>query len=89
MFLTPRPARPAVEALTSKFEVSMHSISQYQTSKAVDMTVNMSLGAFVALPATGHLLIHGLPAVPLVALLAPLLLAANRSYLRYRLVRFL
>ncbi|MFC5253629.1 MULTISPECIES: hypothetical protein [Streptomyces] len=83
----PRPAGLALEALTSGFEVSMHHLREQQTSAAVDTTVKVGGGAFVAVASLGLVLIYGPAAAPVAAVMAPLALVANRSYLRYRALR--
>ncbi|MFI0717422.1 hypothetical protein ACH4SK_44165 [Streptomyces inhibens] len=87
MSFRPRPAGPVREALTSGFEVSMRRLHGWQTSGAVDTTVNIGAGAFVAAASLGIVLIYGPAAAPALAVMVPLAFVANGSYLRYRAMR--
>ncbi|MGW2628747.1 hypothetical protein ACWC2K_05360 [Streptomyces chattanoogensis] len=86
MPLHPRPAGQSPAALTSGFKISMRHVHRYQTSAAVDTTVRIGAGAFVAASALGLVLIYGPAAAPAVAAIVPLAAVANRSYLRRRTV---
>ncbi|WP_169314087.1 hypothetical protein [Streptomyces piniterrae] len=52
------------------------------------MTVSLGAGVFIAVASLGIVLIYGPAAAPAVALAVPLALAANRSHLSYRAVRW-
>ncbi|AJT62100.1 hypothetical protein [Streptomyces chattanoogensis] len=86
MPLHPRPAGQPLAALTSGFKISMRHAHRRQTSAAVDTTVSIAAGAFVAASALGLVLIYGPAAAPAVAATVPLAVVANRSYLRRRTV---
>ncbi|MFJ6792073.1 hypothetical protein [Streptomyces angustmyceticus] len=55
-----------------------------QTTYLVDTTVNIGVGAFVAVASLGLVLIYGPAAAPAIVVLTPLAYVANRSYLRRR-----